>query len=825
MKTIETKLLTGIVENNSCDYISKVFHELNSGCCFSSIAKGKDIAGLKLEFSNIVETADTRGWYSGVEYKPSDDPQVGQMAFSSGTEGKVKCIKISHSALANTTNRLISVMEMTDEIREYVGIPVYHSFGLGRCRAVSAVGGKFYIPQDGFSILELASLIKENKINAISAVPSLWKILILQRDRFIHEGEKIRWIEIGSQYMSAEEKVALKEIFPNAIIVQHYGLTEASRTTFLEIHKTEGRVLESVGQPLFGVAVKVNENGLIMVKGDHVSESMITVDAGEVPLQDSDGWFTTSDIGHFEEGYLFFDGRNDDQINCGGVKVYPEHIESKVKKMVEILNGWVVVGVTDSIRGQIPLLVVDSATRDKEKELLENISIVLKEMNLNIGDALKSYSVDTISVTSTGKIKRKEIVRNYENQRCDEVPVPDANTTDTVPKCLKPLLNLFGVGRAKSVQDVFKSKFQNQKIEPEDTFVDLGGDSLSYLATAIDLERVIPNLPTDWHKLPVKDLEKLSGDKSKILVKMDSSIFLRAFSIILVVMGHFDFFEYGGGGAYTLFFIAGMNFATFTIPKTILDESSRPALLLILRVAALSFVVFMMNFIITGYGELPAALFYSNWLDPNTEGATWFIEVYLQMMILLSVVLMVPWCRTALSRNAFLTSVLFTVLMLGIAILCDTFFDTNHLYRRLPHLLAWIFLCGISLNFAKNAIHRALVTVIFLVAWLLFFNASVYYFGLAGLLLIWAPSLPIPRLISSATKEIANASLVIYLTHFQFGSISEKLIGPNIGCRVLFALVGGVLVWKLYISLDIFICNRFSTAKKGSADSGAGELS
>lgn len=128
-------------------------------------------------------------------------------------------------------------MEMTSEIKEYVGIPVNYSFGFGRCRAISLVDGKFYVPEK-FDPLEIVRMLEADEINAISAVPSLWRVLLSFSDLITQElAKKVYWIEIGSQYMAAEEKLKLAELFPNAKIVQHYGLTEASRTTFLKIHE------------------------------------------------------------------------------------------------------------------------------------------------------------------------------------------------------------------------------------------------------------------------------------------------------------------------------------------------------------------------------------------------------------------------------------------------------------------------------------------------------------------------------------------------------------------------------------------------------------
>ena len=50
----------------------------------------------------------------------------------------------------------VEQMQLTDEVREYVGVPATFSFGMARFRAVSAVGGKSYMPPRGFDPLELA---------------------------------------------------------------------------------------------------------------------------------------------------------------------------------------------------------------------------------------------------------------------------------------------------------------------------------------------------------------------------------------------------------------------------------------------------------------------------------------------------------------------------------------------------------------------------------------------------------------------------------------------------------------------------------------------
>ena len=43
--------------------------------------------------------------------------------------------------------------------------------------------------------------------------------------------------------------------------------------------------------------------------------------------------------------------------------------------------------------------------------------------------------------------------------------------------------------------------------DDQESFVDLGGNSLSYVALSVRLERALGHLPTDWHRRPIADLE------------------------------------------------------------------------------------------------------------------------------------------------------------------------------------------------------------------------------------------------------------------------------------------------------------------------------
>jgi long-subunit acyl-CoA synthetase (AMP-forming) len=106
------------------------------------------------------------------EYQPHFSDQPAQIVFTSGTEGQPKAILLSYRNLADVVTRLNAAMRINDSIREYVGVPVKYSFGLGRARAVAAAEGAIFLP-DRFDPIQIADMLAADQINAISAVPSL----------------------------------------------------------------------------------------------------------------------------------------------------------------------------------------------------------------------------------------------------------------------------------------------------------------------------------------------------------------------------------------------------------------------------------------------------------------------------------------------------------------------------------------------------------------------------------------------------------------------------------------------------------------------------
>ena len=121
-------------------------------------------------------------------------------------------------------------------------------------------------------------------------------------------------------------------------VATYYGLTEASRSTFM-IFDGDDKI-QSVGRPSDGISLKLVSNsekpttGEVWIKGDNVIEKYWNEEYTKENIDD--GWFKTGDLGEIDDcGYLYILGRIDDLINISGEKVYPQEIE----RVVKVLSG------------------------------------------------------------------------------------------------------------------------------------------------------------------------------------------------------------------------------------------------------------------------------------------------------------------------------------------------------------------------------------------------------------------------------------------------------------------------------------------------------
>ena len=257
--------------------------------------------------------------------------------FTTGTTGAPKGVELRHQNTLAAMRGIKAFMQVPQGTVEVVPTPLYHSFGLARMRVVFSSCGTLVLARGFLFPASVLQLVERFAATGFASVPAGWDILLtVGADRFRQAFSSVRYAEIGSAAMSAQRKRELMELLPDTRICVHYGLTEASRSTFMELHQSADDV-ESIGSALQGVEVSIRDNTGAAVDPGSEGEICVrgpTVFAGY--LGDEEGtaaaffgpWFRTGDLGRADAaGRFWLSGRLKELINLGGSKISPIEVE------------------------------------------------------------------------------------------------------------------------------------------------------------------------------------------------------------------------------------------------------------------------------------------------------------------------------------------------------------------------------------------------------------------------------------------------------------------------------------------------------------------
>jgi long-chain acyl-CoA synthetase len=214
-----------------------------------------------------------------------------------------------------------------------------------------------------------------------------------------------------------------------------YGLTETSPV--IAVNTPSAHKLGTVGKPLANVAVKVADDGEVLVRGPSVfkgywNRPQDTHDAFV------DGWFKTGDIGQLDsEGYLSITDRKKDLIKTSGGKfIAPQPIENSLK-LNPLIGTAVVLGDRRKfpavlISPQFPVLEdwarANNVAFSSREELIASPKIqalyegIVEEQNKNLArfERLKrvllvpeEFSASEGTLTHTMKVRRRGIEERY----------------------------------------------------------------------------------------------------------------------------------------------------------------------------------------------------------------------------------------------------------------------------------------------------------------------------------------------------------------------------------------------------------------------------
>ena len=123
----------------------------------------------------------------------------------------------------------------------------------------------------------------------------------------------------------------------------------------------------------------------------------------------SHGWFLTGDIGSLDaRGFLVLSGRERDEINKGGAKIYPGDVDAVVEQFAAVTDVCTF-AVDDALYGQNVGMAV--CLRDTADDTLRGLHRWMTERLAEPKMPVKWFVLDEIPRTSRGKVNR-DLVKN-----------------------------------------------------------------------------------------------------------------------------------------------------------------------------------------------------------------------------------------------------------------------------------------------------------------------------------------------------------------------------------------------------------------------------
>ena len=310
-------------------------------------------------------------------YREASDDDLCNILYTSGTTGESKGVMLTYSQYTAALKANDEVVPITENDRIISFLPFTHIFERGWAYLAFSEGAHIIINTNPHDIQQS---MRETHPTCMSSVPRFWeKVYQAVKDKIDRSSpmqqKLFRYaLEVGRRYnvecksrckrpspwLALEYKMVDKailrlvrkqiglenaHIFPTAgatvspaverfthsvgiNMVVGYGLTESLATVSCD-RESMPYTIGSVGRPINGIDVKIDDNNEILLKGPTITKGYYKREAVNAAAFTPDGYFRTGDAGYIKNGELFLTDRIKDLFKTSNGKyIAPQLVES-----------------------------------------------------------------------------------------------------------------------------------------------------------------------------------------------------------------------------------------------------------------------------------------------------------------------------------------------------------------------------------------------------------------------------------------------------------------------------------------------------------------
>jgi len=338
------------------------------------------------------------------------ETETGFMMFTSGSTGRPKGVLLSHGSHRWTAEMRMIQTPMKGE-RVLIAAPLYHMNALALSLLVCAGGGEcVLLPQ--FEATAFIDAIGTFGVTWLTAVPPMIAMM-LQEKEALAQGDlsSLGTVRMGSAPVNEALATQISDLWPNARVINAYGTTEGGPLVFDAHPDGLTPPTGSVGYPHAAVEVRLRgpeapERGVLELKSPAVMTGYHNRPDVKSPITE-DGFYSTGDVFRRDEnGFYFFQGRDDDMFVSGAENIFPGEVEHVIESHPEVMQACVV-PVADAIKGTKPVAFVVRRAGSTLGE--QTLKAYVLENAPAYQHPRRVWFMDKLPLASTNKIDRNAL--------------------------------------------------------------------------------------------------------------------------------------------------------------------------------------------------------------------------------------------------------------------------------------------------------------------------------------------------------------------------------------------------------------------------------
>jgi acyl-CoA synthetase (AMP-forming)/AMP-acid ligase II len=360
-----------------------------------------------------------------------DDPAV--ILFTSGTTSAPKGVCLSHYNLMVNAEGLARTHNLSEYQTHMCILPLFHANAFGYSMIASLYSGNHIVLCDGFPGDLIWSIIRDEQVDILSAVPEILRVL----SQISVPRQSIPSLKYVVSAAAPLSKEVARDFYAKTGIDIHqgYGLSECvnfAATIPWNISDQDLKLLmqewttTSIGPALFGCeidilrsdgsAAKEQEEGEIVVSGHTV---MLGYWGAEEATQAAlfGGHLNTGDLGFFvtanAQRHFFVTGRKKEIIIRYGENISPFSIEAELA-LLRGVGPFAIVGFQNESAGEeIGLYILAESNAANRKMVVDAV----RRCSVRYRPRVVIFGHSPIPATPTGKVKRSLLAQRFEPYR------------------------------------------------------------------------------------------------------------------------------------------------------------------------------------------------------------------------------------------------------------------------------------------------------------------------------------------------------------------------------------------------------------------------